>query len=167
MLVALLAMYALGTKLVGWVLAKLPPLPLAELVAELLRNLASPALLMVVFLLSYMMLPSHKPHLRAEMPGALLTAVFWRAMAQLYSIFLAQSFTRYAFVYGSLTGVVMILVWLYACVYCWFVGAELNAWLSRRRNEGRPLPSPKELLIQHNLIRHRVGEIKKDTDRPV
>ena len=147
LLVILLIMYALGSKLMGLVLGKLPAWPLFGLIVDLMRDLAAPALLMLIFLLSYIILPSHRVHVREELPGALMTAVFWRAMAEVYSVFLARSFTRYAFVYGSLTGVVMILVWLYACVYCWFVGAELNCWLRRRRSAGlNVIPDPKTLL---------------------
>lgn len=149
MLVALIVMYALGSSLVQMILSKYPQLPLIELIVTLVRNLASPLLLFLVFWLSYVMLPSRKLRFREELPGALLTAVFWRGAAALYTIFLGMSFNRYSYVYGSLTGVVMILVWLYAGMYCWFLGAELNWYLKYRRDRGT-LPAPLQKHLYHS-----------------
>ena len=69
------------------------------------------------------------------MPGAFLTAVVWRGAASLYGIFLTHSLDRYSYVYGTLAGVVMILVWLYACIYVWFIGAEINWWLRKKKDQ--------------------------------
>ncbi len=162
MLVVLLVMYALSTRLIAMVLAKLPTLPSLGLIADLTRNLASPLLLLLMFLVSYVLLPSHKVRVRDQLPGALLTAAFWRAMASLYSIFLELSLKRYAVVYGSLSGVVMILVWIYAGVYCWFIGAELNSWLARRKRAGQSLPHPKELIAAVNTVRKHTIAVEKD-----
>lgn len=136
MFVALIVMYALGTKLIAFLLKHLPDFGLLELILRLIRNLATPALLMFVFWLSYVILPSRKTKARYELPGAFLTAVIWRGAAELYGVFLGKSLARYSYVYGSLAGVVMILIWLYTCVYFWFVGAELNCYLRKKSEEG-------------------------------
>ena len=149
-LVALIVMYALGSRLVELILTRFPEFALLELILSILRNLASPLLLFLVFWLSYALLPSRRVRFREELPGALLSALFWRGAAELYTLFLAHSLRRYAFVYGSLAGVVMILVWLYACVYCWFLGAELNWYLKFRREKGT-LPEPlQKYLFRQN-----------------
>lgn len=137
MMVALLVMYALGTQAVGFILSKLPDSELLDLVLNLTRNLASPVLLFLVFWIAYVMLPSRKTKARYEIPGAFAAAVFWRLMALAYNSFLSRSFDRYVSVYHSLSGVVMLLVWLYICVYVWFLGGELNWYLQKRRTEGK------------------------------
>lgn len=136
MLVALIVMYALGSRLLNIILARVPDWSWLELMLSLIRNLALPALLLLVFWLSYAILPSRKASFRGELPGAVVTALFWRGAASLYGVFLSRSLQRYSYVYGSLAGVVMILIWLYICVYVWFLGAELNAFLRRKRDEG-------------------------------
>ena len=133
-LIALIVMYSVGSKLVALIMAHTPDWYLLELILNLTRNLALPLLLLLVFWLSYVILPSRKGKLRDELPGALMTAVFWRGSASLYRVFLLQSLERYKTVYGSLTGVVMILIWLYTDVYFWFIGAELNLALQHRRD---------------------------------
>ena len=136
LMVTLIVMYALGTHLVGLILARLPDFVLLELIVKLARNLATPVLLFLIFWLSYVILPSRHCRFREELPGALLTAASWHAAAALYGIFLSKSLAQYSYVYGSLAGLVMLLIWLYTCMYLWFLGAELNYYLRRRREEG-------------------------------
>lgn len=134
--IVLIVMYALGSQLVAFILKREPDLVLLELILKLTRNLATPLLLLLIFWLSYVILPSRKARFHEELPGALLTAAVWRGAASLYEIFLARSLDRYSYVYGSLAGVVMILIWLYACVYVWFIGAELNCFLREQKEAG-------------------------------
>ena len=147
MFVALIIMYALGSKLIALILEHAPNFVLLELILKLTRNLATPVLLLMVFWLSYVILPSRKTKFRYEFPGALLTTIVWRGAAELYGFFLGRSLDRYNYVYGTLGGVVMILIWLYTCVYVWFIGAELNSFLRKKAEAGAfdkyhiPLPS--------------------------
>lgn len=136
MFVTLIVMYALGSRLIALILEHAPDFVLLELILKLTRNLATPLLLLLVFWLSYVILPSRKTKFRYEFPGALLTAVVWRSAAELYAIFLSRSLDRYNYVYGTLGGVVMMLIWLYTCVYVWFIGAELNGYIRRRAEAG-------------------------------
>lgn len=136
MFVTLIVMYALGSRLIALILEHAPDFVLLELILKLTRNLATPLLLLLVFWLSYVILPSRKTKFRYEFPGALLTAVVWRCAAELYAIFLSRSLDRYNYVYGTLGGVVMMLIWLYTCVYVWFIGAELNGYIRRRAEAG-------------------------------
>ena len=135
-LIAVIIMYALGSKLMRLILDHAPNITVLELILKLTRNLATPFLLLMIFWLSYVFLPSRKTRAREELPGALLTTFVWRGAASLYGISLEHSLNRYNSVYGSLAGVVMILIWLYACMYVWFVGMELNCWLRSCRERG-------------------------------
>ena len=147
LLIALAAMYALGSEAVAFLVSKAPDQHFLDTIFHFTRNLASPLLMFLVFWLAYRILPSRKTKFRYEIPGALLTAGFWRVMALAYGTFLGRSVERYSYVYGSLSGVVMLLVWLYTCVYVWFVGGELNWYLQKRRAEGkRFIPNPFPLI---------------------
>ena len=134
--ILLIVMYALGSQLVAFILKHAPDFILLELIIKLVRNLATPLLLMLIFWLSYVILPSRKAKFSEELPGALLTAVVWRGAAALYGVFLGRAIDRYNYVYGTLGGVVMILIWLYTCVYVWFLGAELNCFLRQKKEAG-------------------------------
>lgn len=154
MLIALVVMYALGSKVFAMIMKHLPDWYLLELILKLTRDLASPLLLLLVFWLSYVILPSRKTRFRDELPGALLTTVVWSGAAGLYGMFLKQSFDRYSYVYGSLTGVVMILIWLYTCVYVWFVGGELNWYLKEQREQSGVIYEPvRKLLLKKKYLK--------------
>lgn len=64
------------------------------------------------------------------LPGALLAAALWLAATWLFTLY-AQSFTIYGEVYGSLAGVVLMLLWLFVSAFVFLVGAELNAELEK------------------------------------
>jgi len=139
LLVCLIVMYALGSKVVGLMINFAPDLLPLEFLITLARNLAMPALLLLLFWLSYVFLPSRKGHFLDELPGAMLTAIVWRGSAALYGFFVEMSMEKYSYVYGTLTGVVMILIWLYTDVFFWFVGAELNSFILKYKAEHPPL----------------------------
>ena len=155
-LIALIIMYALGSTLIAFVVSHLPDWLLLEMILRLTRNLATPVLLLLIFWLSYVILPSRKAKLREEFPGALFTTIIWRGAASLYGLSLEHSLERYDTIYGSLSGVVMILLWLYACMYVWFAGMELNCFLRSCREEGRF--AKLHLPVPHLLRRLRKKE---------
>ncbi len=132
LLLALLGMMAFGRRLIDAAELLFPDFGLMHLLFSLIRNLASPLLLMLIFWCSYVILPSHRPTFRQTLPGAFLNAILWRGAVSVYGLFLQRSLERYSYVYGGLTGLILVLVWLYFGVYCWLIGAELNRWLAYR-----------------------------------
>lgn len=161
LLIGLLIMYALGSRLVSLIAGMFPDLYILELIITILRNLAMPALLLLIFWMSYVFLPSRKGHFRDELPGAFLTTVVWRGSAALYGFFVQLSLEKYSYVYGSLTGVVMILIWLYTDVYFWFVGAEINSYLLRHR---KPHPPLRNAFRRSGLFRKKAAEPESPAD---
>lgn len=93
------------------------------------------ALLSVLFLLVYLIMPNRKSTIRNELPGALVAAAGWIGFTSIYSFFLSYTNT---YIYGSLTMIVFIMLWLYFCIYLLFVGAQVNQYLRLRRLGVRP-----------------------------
>ncbi len=89
-------------------------------------------LLTALFLGLYLWVPSRPSTLRAELPGAVLSALGWILFSWLYSFYLARA---NSYIYGSLTSAVFIMLWLYACIYILFLGAELNCYLRLKKGE--------------------------------
>ncbi|GAB5382691.1 MAG: YihY/virulence factor BrkB family protein [Aliiglaciecola sp.] len=66
------------------------------------------------------------PNFRWVMPGALLAAMLWIAASIGFSLYL-EKFASYNETYGSIGGVIALLMWFYITAYTVLLGAELNA----------------------------------------
>lgn len=67
---------------------------------------------------------------RRQLPGAVFTACAWQLISFVFSIYL-QIFTGFSSMYGSMTTLVLIMLWLYMCMYIILLGGEINALLER------------------------------------
>ncbi len=77
----------------------------------------------------------HPPNVRRRVwPGALTAIVSWLLVSWAFGAY-AVSIADYAFYYGSLAAVAILLVWLYLTSLALVVGAEVNAQLEGLRDE--------------------------------
>ena len=90
------------------------------------RFLLSIGILTILFLLCFSLLPCKKHRFREQLPGALFSAVLWTGFSYLFS-FYVDKFNPFS-MYGSLTAIIVLLFWLYACMYLVFVGANINKY---------------------------------------
>lgn len=67
---------------------------------------------------------------RSQMPGAAFCSVAWLVISRLVVLYI-QHFSNFSLMYGSLAGIVIIMLWLYFCMYSLFVGAVINYLLSK------------------------------------
>ena len=76
--------------------------------------------------------------MKQQLPGAVFTACGWLLMSFVFSVYL-DIFTGFTDMYGSLTTIILIMLWLYFCMYVILLGGELNALLEGygRRWESR------------------------------
>ena len=84
----------------------------------------------------YHWLPNVTQRWRDVVPGALLAAVLWLALAAVFSWYLRQA-TFYALTYGSLAGIIITLVFFYFSAGILIFGAEFNGVLHQRRVAAR------------------------------
>ena len=62
---------------------------------------------------------------KTQLVGAAATAVGWLGFSYVFSIYIMH-YSRYSFLYGSLAAIVLLMLWVYFCVYMLLIGAELN-----------------------------------------
>lgn len=92
------------------------------------RAVLSIFVLSLVFLAMYCALPNCKVNIIRQIPGAVFTAAAWSIFSYGFSIYFDHA-GRFSSVYGSLTTVVMMILWLYSCMWLLFVGAEVNCYM--------------------------------------
>ena len=73
------------------------------------------ALLTLFFVALYTWLPYERQDIRLQLPGALISTVGWIGCSYGFSIYF-NHFSNYSYMYGSLTAVVILMLWLYACI---------------------------------------------------
>ncbi len=101
-----------------------------------LRTLLAIALFLVCFVGLYTILPQKKQDPWNQLPGAVFTAVGWVLFSYLFSIYF-NNFSNFSYMYGSLTAIVLLMLWLYICICILFIGAELNYALEMQERELR------------------------------
>jgi membrane protein len=98
-----------------------------------LYRFAIPLLVMlVVFSFFYRYAPNKKISFREAIPGALFSSLGWLTTSSIFS-FYVNRFDTYTRTYGSLGGIIVLLLWLYISSMVILIGGEINATLSGRR----------------------------------
>ena len=121
-----LLLLVFGNRIYFYIQTRIPFLEHAALFVISLRTVTSFFVLAGFFFGLYLLIPNRKSvHKTTELPGAMLSATGWLGFSYLYSFYIDRM-ANYSATYGSLTAVVLCMIWLYACMYIMFIGAELN-----------------------------------------
>lgn len=88
--------------------------------------------LFVLILLIYTFVPGGKRPLRRQLPGTVFTTVGWVVFSRIFSFYIVH-FWKFSYIYGSLTAIILMILWLDIIINLLFLGASLNAALYRRR----------------------------------
>lgn len=81
--------------------------------------------LIFIFAIIYKALPNNRPNFFEQMPGAVVSALGWYAISLILSIYV-KYFNGFS-MYGSLTTIALVMLWLYFCVYIFLLSAEINS----------------------------------------
>ena len=81
----------------------------------------------LLVLVLYKVLPNRKATFKSQLPGAFMIAVAWMIFSYGFSLYFAF-FPDFGNMYGSLTALIMVMLWLYVCMNLLLYGAEINAY---------------------------------------
>lgn len=93
-----------------------------------LKGLISLVLMIFIFVICYAVLPYKKHKMTEQIPGAIFSALSWTGFSYIFSLYI-NHFNAFS-MYGSLTTIIILLVWLYICMYILLIGANLNRYFS-------------------------------------
>jgi membrane protein len=97
-----------------------------------LRYAVAAVLMTLVFALIYKWLPNRRAPLKEVLPGAVFTALGDMVTSSLFSIYISN-FTSYTRIYGSIGGIIVLLLWIYLNSVIILLGGELNATVADYR----------------------------------
>lgn len=119
------ALLVFGSTIYNYLLSHSPPF-FATLLMNF-KSLAGFVLLFVFFSLMYIFLPRRRVRLLHNLAGAAFSAGGWVLFSYFFSLFV-ENFSDFS-IYGSLATLVILMFWLFFCMYILFLGAEVAMWL--------------------------------------
>ena len=78
-------------------------------------------------------MPNHKVTFKSQIPGAIFGAIALNVISFVFSKYL-DIFKGFSITYGSLTTLMLIMMWTYSCFYSLFLGAELNKIMNKMKH---------------------------------
>ncbi|AJY76032.1 YihY/virulence factor BrkB family protein [Paenibacillus beijingensis] len=100
-----------------------------EPIWAVLKYVVPLAAMIGVFMLLYWITPNRKMNFKEVIPGAVFASIGWIVTSFLFSIYVNQ-FGNYTKTYGSLGGVIVLLIWLYLSSIIIILGGEINATIA-------------------------------------
>ena len=128
MIIISLVLLVFGNQIIQLINHFLPFMQHMTLLLFLLRSAFSLLLFTIYFAFLYYFIPGRHALFREELPGAILSSFLWISFSYLYS-FYVDTWGTISSIYGSLTSIVFLMLWLYFCITFLFLGALLNKYL--------------------------------------
>ena len=122
MIFATLVLQVFGN-LIGSIIFKFTHFSLTDIV--LIKGIFSFIALTVLFQLMYFFFNRRQAKFNKAFPGAAFSAIGWMTFSNIYSVYI-DNMANYSYIYGSLTAIVLLMLWLYFCVIIFLTGAEIN-----------------------------------------
>lgn len=94
-----------------------------------LKNAFTFVIIFVFLLIIYYQLPGRKGHVKHEVTGAAIAALAWMLMTRGFTLYI-KYIASASYMYGSLTSIILIIVWLYIGMQIILYGAEINYYMS-------------------------------------
>ena len=112
------------------------------IISEIITEIGFVFVTFVVFLFLYRFMPNHKVTFKSQVPGAIFGAISLNIISFIFSRYL-DIFKGFSIMYGSLTTLMLIMMWTYLCFYFIFWGAELNKIIAKSKKKRKTKNSEK------------------------
>lgn len=87
----------------------------------------------IVFLFIYKFIPKKNNKIKTQVYGAIFASVGWYVVSWIFSIYI-NIFEGFSNTYGSLTSIILIMMWVYVCMYIILLGGEINTLVEKYKN---------------------------------
>jgi membrane protein len=126
LLIAVMALMVLGPNVMQWLSSQLGFSAVFATLWTWLRWPVAVLLLLLTFALIYKVIPNIDQPFRFVTPGAVIAVVVWILASLGFSAYVAN-FSNYSATYGSLGGIVILLLYFFLSAAVFLFGAEINA----------------------------------------
>jgi membrane protein len=116
------------------ILGKVMDLPAVDSIfVNLGGRLAAFLLILTIFLILYKLLPNTRTYWKYIWPGALFSAVLFEIARSLFMFYLV-SFANYQLIYGSVSSIIILLIWIYYSSFILILGAQFTFQYAQMRS---------------------------------
>ena len=130
MSIFIMTLHVYGTEFAKKILEKNVILSNATFFIVSIKGVVTFTIIFVFLLVIYYQLPGRKGKIRYEVIGAATASLTWLVMTKAFSFYI-RIMTKNSYMYGSLTSVILILIWLYVGMQIILYGAEINYFLTQ------------------------------------
>lgn len=135
LLIILVPLNMFGTQIAMGIIKRIPGSYLVTILAYNLKSVATFLLLFIMFELLYTIVPTRKLKFRNQLPGAVFSALSWIVITRLFA-FYVDHYASKSYMYGSITTIIMLMIWLDLVMIMLFWGAQLNEYIqSKKEND--------------------------------
>lgn len=104
-----------------------------EIIFQVLRWVISIAVMSIVLAFMYKIAPNKHFPFKEVIVGALVATVLWQLVSLAFS-FYVSNFGSYSATYGSLGGLIILILWFFLTGLILVIGAEINAIIHKHKN---------------------------------
>ncbi|MDM5219744.1 YihY/virulence factor BrkB family protein [Peribacillus sp. NJ11] len=115
-----------------------------QILFSLLRWVIAVVVISLVLTFLYRFAPNKSFPIKHVIPGAVTATVLWLGISLGFSFYISN-FANYSSTYGSLGGVIILMLWLYLSGLIFVIGGEINAILHRQNT----IPKKQSRTIVH------------------
>lgn len=128
-LLLIMVVHVFGSNIVAMVIEHRPSFAQATIFIYSLKSGFTFFILFLILLAIYYQLPGRRGRVKHEFTGAAFAALGWMFMTSVFSMFI-KKFSSASYMYGSLTSIILIIMWLYTGMQIILYGAEINYFFS-------------------------------------
>ena len=100
-----------------------------DFIYQTFKLLQYPLTILILYInikLMYILAPDEKIERKTATKGAVFTTIGWILASEIYSFYIS-TFSNYSLFYGSISNVVILLLWVYILSYIFILGMIINA----------------------------------------
>ena len=120
-----MVIYMFGTQITRKVIEINPAIENATILVFSLKSAFIFLVILIVLQLIYYQLPGRHGKFRYELPGAFFSSIAFLMLARGFSFYMRYLAGK-SYMYGSLTSIILLMVWLYMCMQIILFGAQIN-----------------------------------------
>lgn len=133
-IIVFLIIMILGKRIHNLMLDKFEPISLITGKILKIRWFLLIGIMFLIFLMIYRFIPKHKMKVKTQIYGAIFSSIAWYVTSWAFSVYI-DIFQGFSNTYGSLTSIILIMMWVYACMYIILLGGEINILFQKLKED--------------------------------